>query len=170
MAPSAAPVLPTAPVLPAATLLPAAGALPRSCRRAATPAAHPRPRTAGAVRPQAGTGRSAPPLGVGTSGRARRVRSRLTPRGRVLVLLALVLAVLGAFSLGRVASSAATSAVVQPALRQTVVHQGDTLWAVARRIAPSSDPRRVVQQLQDLNGLRGGSLRAGQQLLLPAAA
>ena len=96
-------------------------------------------------------------------------RTHLTGRGRALVLLALVALLLAAFAFGRSASHAAVTADVHPTLTQVTVQQGDTLWSVARRLAPHRDPREVVTQLQELNHLPSSALRAGQQLLLPVA-
>ena len=95
---------------------------------------------------------------------------RVTRRGRVLLLAILVTLLVTAFSLGRVGSQAATTAQATPVLQQTTVHAGETLWAVARRIAPGNDPREVVQQLRSLNHLERTSLQIGQQLLLPRRA
>jgi hypothetical protein len=96
---------------------------------------------------------------------------RLTRRGRVLVLLALLALVLVAFVLGRTGSSeAATSTPAPVPYAQTTVHQGETLWVVAQRVAPGHDPREVVQQLRELNHLSDGGVQVGQQLLLPHAA
>ena len=47
------------------------------------------------------------------------------------------------------------------------VKPGDTLWSIARRIAPGQDPRPVVDELINENHLRG-SLQAGQALEVPA--
>ena len=95
---------------------------------------------------------------------------RLTRRGRLLVLVGLVALLLAAFAMGRSASQASPAAPATAVLGQTTVHQGETLWGVARRIAPQRDPREVVAQLQRLNEIRGADLQIGQQLLLPAAA
>jgi hypothetical protein len=93
---------------------------------------------------------------------------RLTRRGRVVVLLALVTLVFAAFSLGRVGSEAAPTRDGRPApLAQTVVQPGETLWAVAKRVAPGHDPRGVIDRIADLNDLESDSVRAGQLLLLP---
>jgi Tfp pilus assembly protein FimV len=55
----------------------------------------------------------------------------------------------------------------RPAPRVTyVVEPGDTLWSIARRVAPGQDPRPVVDGLIDANDLRGG-LQAGQELSIP---
>jgi hypothetical protein len=97
-------------------------------------------------------------------------RTRLTRRGR-LVLLALAIGLLlAAISVDRAGSQAATATETGPALQQTTVQQGETLWAVARRIAPANDPREVVAQIRRINHLQSSSLRVGQQLLLPVAA
>jgi hypothetical protein len=44
-----------------------------------------------------------------------------------------------------------------------VVVSGDTLWSIARRVAPDRDPRPVVDHLIEVNHL-GGGLQAGQEL------
>lgn len=99
---------------------------------------------------------------------------RLTRRGRAALLLALVTLLLAAFSLGRAGTEAApragtdgTAVLAQTPHAQTVVQPGETLWAVAKRVAPGHDPRAVVHRIQRLNDLDGGLVRAGQLLLLP---
>lgn len=82
----------------------------------------------------------------------------------ILVAVALMLA---AFSLGRVAPQAAMEAPVTPELQTTVVQPGDTLWSIARRVAPRSDPRVTVEQLRRLNEVPRAGLVAGQSLMLP---
>ncbi|HET9005593.1 MAG TPA: LysM peptidoglycan-binding domain-containing protein [Actinomycetes bacterium] len=47
-----------------------------------------------------------------------------------------------------------------------MVEPGDTLWSIARRVAPGRDPRPVVDGLIDANHLRGG-LQVGQELSIP---
>lgn len=96
--------------------------------------------------------------------------TRLTRRGRLALLMILVGLLLGAFSLGRVGSQAATTVPTRPALEQTTVHAGESLWSVARRIAPASDPRDVVVQLRRLNHLDNAAVQVGQSLVLPRAA
>lgn len=100
---------------------------------------------------------------------AGRRRVRLTRRGRTLLLLTTALLLLVAISVGRTGSQAATFTETGPALQQTTVQQGETLWSVAQRIAPGNDPREVIAQIRRINHLQGSSLQAGQQLLLPAA-
>jgi Tfp pilus assembly protein FimV len=55
----------------------------------------------------------------------------------------------------------------RPARQVTyVVEPGDTLWSIARRVAPGHDPRPVVDALVEANDLHGG-LQAGQELSVP---
>jgi nucleoid-associated protein YgaU len=48
-----------------------------------------------------------------------------------------------------------------------VVQPGDTLWSIARSVAPEEDPRAVVDAIVDLNGLDGVDLLPGAELQLP---
>ena len=101
---------------------------------------------------------------------ARPAAVHLTTRGYLAVLVLLVLVVLGAFAIGRAASSHATEQVGSPgpAPTQRTVQQGDTLWSIAREVAPDRDPRDVVAQIRRLNHLSSASVQAGRQILLPA--
>jgi hypothetical protein len=92
---------------------------------------------------------------------------RLTRRGRVVVLLALVTLVFVAFSLGRVGSQAAPKSARTSHLSQTVVQPGESLWAVAKRVAPGHDPRGVIDRIAELNNLQSSALQAGQLLVVP---
>jgi Na+-transporting methylmalonyl-CoA/oxaloacetate decarboxylase gamma subunit len=96
----------------------------------------------------------------------------LTRRGRALVVLLLAAVLYAAFSLGRVVSEAADQSPAQrgPAVAQTVVQSGESLWSVARRIAPEHDPREIVAQIRRMNDLQDSRLTVGQQLLLPVPA
>ncbi len=95
--------------------------------------------------------------------------TRLTRRGRVLLLAGLVAVIFGAFSLGRSVSEAAPPSA-QPAQHLVTVQQGDSLWTLARQVAPHDDPRDVVAQIRDVNDLSSARLTPGQQLVLPVAA
>ena len=103
----------------------------------------------------------------------------LTRRGQLALVLALAALLLAVFSLHQAHSDAATAPAAGPTpqtaeatpptrITQTTVHAGDTLWSVARRLAPDRDARQIVAELRALNVLPGGTLRVGQQLLLPA--
>lgn len=142
----------------------AGGRVERAAERASElPAGRASERPAGraAGRP---AGRGADPA-AGQGGPVRHVR--LTRRGRAVVVVGLVLLLLAAFSLGRVGAVGSTDAAAPPQVEVTTVAPGETLWKVAKRIAPGQDPRPVVDQIIRLNDLPGAGLRAGQQLLLP---
>jgi hypothetical protein len=95
---------------------------------------------------------------------------RLTRRGRLTVVAVLALLLFAAFSLGRVGAEGSTEVVPAAQVETTTVMPGETLWGVAKRIAPGQDPRPVIEQIRSLNGLPDAGLRAGQQLLLPVQA
>jgi hypothetical protein len=96
-------------------------------------------------------------------------RVRVTRRGRLVLVAAGALVLLLVISFGRTGSQAATATGTGPTLQQTTVQPGETLWAVAQRIAPKNDPREVIAQIRRINHLHSSVLRTGQQLLLPVA-
>ncbi|NUT94193.1 MAG: LysM peptidoglycan-binding domain-containing protein [Saccharothrix sp.] len=53
--------------------------------------------------------------------------------------------------------------------RTSVVHVqvGETLWDIAERTAPDSDPEAVVVRIKDLNHLADSSIKPGQALVVP---
>jgi len=111
------------------------------------------------------TRRTAPAVGSTAGGRGG---VRLTRRGRVLVVLTVLVMLVVGFSMGRVSSQAADSAgAIGP--RTVTVQPGESLWALATRIAPHVDPRLVVTQIEQLNHLRSPQLMAGQPLRVPVA-
>ena len=98
----------------------------------------------------------------------RRAAVRLTRRGRLLLLvLACALALLtlawGAQSV-RAAGESDGSATAYVS-----VESGDTLWSIARTVAPHSDTRDMIKRIADLNDLHSSTVRAGQLLVVPAA-
>jgi nucleoid-associated protein YgaU len=94
--------------------------------------------------------------------------SRLTPRGRLVVVAAwLSLAAVAAFGILRPgpmadpAPSGTTTVVVQP---------GDTLWQLARAGDARADPRETIDAIVELNGLSSGAgIHPGDVLLVPRA-
>ena len=110
----------------------------------------------------------APTVGTGTTTPLVPTPLRLTRRGRLVLTALAVIVLFAVLSIGRAGSQAATASQTGPALTQTTVLPGDTLWSVAQRLAPDHDTRAVVGQIKRLNHLTGSSLQAGQQLLLPA--
>lgn len=92
---------------------------------------------------------------------------RLTRRGRTVLTTVALLLTLGAAFTAQRADADGTSAAT-PVVTHTVV-AGETLWAIASGVAaPGEDVRDVVDRLMELNGLDGGGLRSGQQILVPA--
>ena len=47
------------------------------------------------------------------------------------------------------------------------VGAGETVWDVARRVAPDAATPAVAQRIRELNGMAGSELRPGQQLTVP---
>jgi LysM repeat protein len=90
---------------------------------------------------------------------------RLTRRGRLVLAIAALLALVAFGALGaRVVP--ARSAIPPSAPSVVQVQPGDTLWSIARRVAPDADTRAVVDAIAARNGLVGGALHPGQRLLI----
>ncbi|MBF4161687.1 LysM peptidoglycan-binding domain-containing protein [Nocardioides acrostichi] len=91
---------------------------------------------------------------------------RLTRRGRLVVFVgSLLLALAAALVFAQV------SAAISDPSESTdvvVVRSDDTLWSIASAHADGDDVRDAVAQIQQLNDLDGGLVRAGQHLLVPA--
>ena len=111
---------------------------------------------------------------VAPSGRRPASRSmarrsvRLTRRGRLLLIvlsLALGLA-LGAL-LDSWASGAGQGSLRLAGDNSVVVRPGDSLWSIATAVAGTDDVRTVVDEIQQLNHLRGTQVQPGQVLRLP---
>ncbi len=47
------------------------------------------------------------------------------------------------------------------------VADGETLWGIATDRYPNADPRLKIAQIEQLNGLRGPAIEAGQRLKVP---
>ncbi|MBI1377383.1 MAG: LysM peptidoglycan-binding domain-containing protein [Frankiales bacterium] len=73
---------------------------------------------------------------------------------------------------GHSATSSAGDGPATPATTTVVVQPGETLWQVARAVAPDADVRDTIARIQDLNGLTGpgaATVRPGQSLVVPIA-
>ena len=119
-----------------------------------------------------GSGVGPSPAAAGRRRPATAGRMRLTRRGRVVVaVVVLLLSVATAVLVVRAAEGLSErlsdrSAVPASAPAVVTVRPGDTLWGIARRIAPDRDTRAVVAELQRVNLLPTGEVRAGQRLRL----
>ncbi|WP_305782749.1 LysM peptidoglycan-binding domain-containing protein [Symbioplanes lichenis] len=102
---------------------------------------------------------------VATGVRPRPAPLRLTRRGRV-VLLSLFLAAWCSASAVLWATASRADEVPRPG-PSVVVHEGDSLWSIAERVAPGRPASEVVSDIERLNGLSDPLLRPGQSLVLP---
>ena len=93
----------------------------------------------------------------------RRTRVRRRRIAAVLVVGASIAALSGPVA------SALDRSVGGPARARThVVERGETLWSIAVRLQPDRDPRDVVFEIAEANGVDPGSLTPGQELVIPA--
>jgi nucleoid-associated protein YgaU len=94
---------------------------------------------------------------------------RLTERGRRVVAglsIAIGLSIAAA-TVVTVELGGADGGLQLAGASTVVVQPGDTLWSIARSVAPGEDPRAVVDAIVDLNGLDGVDLLPGAELQLP---
>jgi LysM repeat protein len=96
----------------------------------------------------------------------------LTRRGRVVVLVTLLLAlalatlVLTGPLLSGTAADAGT-ATSHPATRTVVVEPGQTLWQIAAQADPHADVRDTVAKIMELNALSDSVVRPGTRIAVP---
>jgi len=134
------------------------------------------------------------PMAISTSRRATSVRARRAPAGRQPVApvdgvgrgvrwdAPLALTTRGRRALGLVGLAlivvvvllggrAVADSPAEPIAVDTyTVSDGETLWAIAAAYtAPHEDVRDTVAELVELNGRASASLRAGEQILVPAS-
>jgi hypothetical protein len=93
---------------------------------------------------------------------------RMTARGRgvLLTLVAAPLVVLALY-FGINAGGAIATGASTP-LSTVTVAQGETLWQLARQLAPSADPRDVIADVMSVNRLSSTDVQPGQKLAIPA--
>lgn len=83
------------------------------------------------------------------------------------ILVAAVLAI--ALLVARAATVGAGQTHKEPIKGFTYqVKPGETLWSIARDVYPDEDPRDGIRWIQDANDLRGGLIRPGMQVIVPA--
>ena len=96
-------------------------------------------------------------------------RLRITKRGRVvLTSLAALPVVAGVMVLALNGGGATATGSSGAELEQITVQAGESLWSLAEDLAPGVDPRDVISDIQSVNRLETGTIRAGQVLMLPA--
>jgi nucleoid-associated protein YgaU len=90
-------------------------------------------------------------------------RQRVYARRRAAVAVVLGLALGGGlFARGAVAERSHAGGIEMP--RSIVAVQGDTLWAIAHRLAPQGNVMDLVDRLVELNG---ANITAGQVIRIP---
>jgi nucleoid-associated protein YgaU len=110
-----------------------------------SPSPEPRCPTGAPTRPDHLTLVPAPATGVG---RPPRVSAATYWRRRIVVALGAVALVLVAGKAGAALGGSPLEAPERrPAVTKHVVRSGDSLWSVARHVAPDRDPRPVVDAL-----------------------
>lgn len=98
-------------------------------------------------------------------------RTRVRPAARLVLVGALAAAAASGVSRGLEARAGVGVDGVMPAASRTyVVRPGDTLWSIAERLRPGSDPRPIVDTIERLNDVSAGELVPGQSLRIPAEA
>jgi hypothetical protein len=99
-------------------------------------------------------------------------RLRLTVRGRRVLATVVALPIAVAIAFGAVSGGSALASRDAGApvgtFEEVTVMAGDSLWGIAQEVAPSADPRDVVDAIMRLNALDGVALSAGQRLAIPA--
>lgn len=105
------------------------------------------------------------------SGGRRLHRMRLTARGRVLLIgvgLIMVLIGLGVVGALRAEAAGEPAAPAPAGWHMIVVQPHDTLWGIARDVAPGADPRVLIEDMRSVNDLSGSALQVGDRLWVPA--
>jgi len=107
--------------------------------------------------------------GLRASRPAVQPRLRITRRGRAVltVLIAVPLAVAAIIGGAGAISANGTDAAGSTHYSYVTVHSGESLWQLAQEVAPKADPRDVVAEISNLNGLDSGVIQPGQRLAIP---
>lgn len=93
----------------------------------------------------------------------RRSNAVYVRRRAVVAAVCALLVAVGLFARGAVAENARPAGAIELPRTITAV-QGDTLWAIAHRLAPQGDIMEFVDRLVDLNGAH---IVPGQQIRIP---
>lgn len=110
------------------------------------------------------------PVAAGQPTRTPRTATplRLTRRGRSVLLAILALPLAALIAVGTLNGGGATATMEDVVgLEFVTVQPGQTLWGLATELAPSADPRDVIDSLMRFNRLASADIAAGQQLAIP---
>jgi hypothetical protein len=104
--------------------------------------------------------------------RPSRTTFRLTRRGRRLLALLAASPVVTTLAIAMIAGGSAIASrddgAPSASFEMVTVTGGDTLWSLAQDVAPTADPRDVVDAIARLNALDGVTITPGQRLAIPA--
>jgi hypothetical protein len=92
---------------------------------------------------------------------------RLTRRGWLVLAVIAALAVAGLVLAGASAAQASSPAVAHAGQSRVFVQPGDTLWSIAQRTDPGTDPQAVVAGIMRDNHLSTAAVNVGQRLWVP---
>jgi hypothetical protein len=93
-------------------------------------------------------------------------RSAGRVRGALLLVLLAVGSALAVAGLGQLADLV-VAAGVPDATAPVTVRPDESLWQVARRVAPSAEPSVVVARIVEVNGLGSPSVESGRVVRSP---
>lgn len=91
---------------------------------------------------------------------------KLTRRGkqvRTTILLAIIITGANAF----VSTANATDTPATVSYQFVTVHSGESLWQLAEKYAPNTDPRDFIAEVVSLNQLKTSVVEPGQRIALP---
>ena len=95
--------------------------------------------------------------------------ARLTRRGRLartIVVLSLAVVMVAGFAATSGANQEAPVKSAAPSYSVVVVAPGETLWSVAAAYA-TGDVQGFINELREINNLKGYDLQAGQKIRVP---
>jgi hypothetical protein len=91
-----------------------------------------------------------------------------TPAARKFLRTAIIVAIASVSFFGFVNGANASSGFgAKTQFEYVSVSAGETLWSMADRLAPNSDPRDWIQEVVNLNGLTSTDLTPGQRIAIP---
>lgn len=89
--------------------------------------------------------------------------TRLTRRGRLTFLIAFI----AVAAVAMIAMSGLANAGSPQQVRYIQVAPGQTLTEIALQVGAGGDIRDTIAEIEQMNGMSGAALQAGQRLVLP---
>ena len=90
-------------------------------------------------------------------------------RGHQLLSLRLLILLTVTAAIFLLISTGVDARIPEPVPQVHRVVAGDTLWEIASDLGTGTDLRRVISEIQELNGLRTANIHPGQLLVLPSS-